>query len=166
MFRTVLMAAVLSLASTVTASAGWVTSDLRLRAGPGTNHNSYGTLRACSRVDVQAQRGSWLLVVSGSGQGWVSARYVSGNQPRNCNPHRNRNAYGHQPGVVIQFYGGDYRRPHQPRRQVDMRHPSRDIHVTPRRGYEQDWYPRRPVHGPQPNRRWPQPDRHHDEATR
>lgn len=88
MFRTVLLAAAVSLASTVAASAAWVTTDLHLRAGPGTGYHSRTTLRACSQVDVQGQRSGWLRVSTRSGEGWVSARYVSNNQPRHCQSYR------------------------------------------------------------------------------
>lgn len=145
MFRTVLLAAAVSLASTVAASAGWVTNDLRLRSGPGTNHHARATLRACSQVDVRGHRGGWVLVVTSSGQGWVSARYVSGSRPHHCQPHRARVVHRPPPQVffpVLPIERGYH--PHYPRRHVQPTYP------------RQHWRGAQPPTGEhtRPSRRW------------
>lgn len=87
MFRHVLLASVLGLgamAASAASATSWITRDVHLRSGPGQNHPSRGVLSACTRVDVDGQRGGWLRVDSFDGYGWVSGRYVSDNRPRGC----------------------------------------------------------------------------------
>jgi len=66
-----------------------LTGQARLRAGPGTQYQSLGTLQAGTRVDVIRCQSQWCNVAAGFRRGWVSSRLIDrgdGHNPRPPQP--------------------------------------------------------------------------------
>ena len=80
MFKRIALAAAIALATAGAAIAnpGWTTQDLNFRTGPGSGYQVIASLNACTRVHVYESYGSWYRVTWNGYEGWVSARYVSG----------------------------------------------------------------------------------------
>jgi uncharacterized protein YraI len=67
----------LASAGIATAAPAQVTSDLRLRSGPGTNYPVVASLPAGATVDVHDCGASWCRVMWGARQGFVSRVYLA-----------------------------------------------------------------------------------------
>lgn len=90
-FRTLLVAGAAAVGLALPASANaqalaQATTDLHLRAGPGTNYAVIGTMPRGAQVQVHQCPGSWCQVSYGGATGWASHRYLGGavamQQPR------------------------------------------------------------------------------------
>lgn len=53
------------------------TTDLNMRAGPGTNHRVIGGIPAGGVVDVRTCHGNWCQVTYRGRVGWASARFLT-----------------------------------------------------------------------------------------
>jgi uncharacterized protein YraI len=81
MFKRIALAAIAAVMTTGAALAnpGWTTQDLNFREGPGSDYYVIAAIPACARIHVYEQYGSWYKVTYRGHYGWVSARYVAGN---------------------------------------------------------------------------------------
>lgn len=82
------------------AEQAYVTTNVNLRAGPGTNHRVIGKLTRGDFVNVLSCQGSWCQVqAGGQPDGWVSGRFIG----RGENPYHSRGPAG--PGIPPQEPG-------------------------------------------------------------
>ncbi|MCC6001451.1 MAG: SH3 domain-containing protein [Pararhodobacter sp.] len=124
------------------AHAGWITRDVNLRAGPSTGHRIHTVLRSCTQVDLRGTHRGWYRVVSRSGQGWVSGRYVSYQRPSFCRSRAQDRApaFLHPPR---HSYRAPHHRSHRPHDRRGQRHQGH----RPPRHHQQD-APQPPYWGP------------------
>lgn len=94
-----------------------VTTDLNLRAGPGTNHAAIGVMPRGAQVQIHQCPGSWCQVSYGGTTGWASQRYLSTGFA--AQPRTRTYAVAPQPRVTFGFdvgpryrYGSRYHRRH------------------------------------------------------
>lgn len=77
MFKTLVLAAALTLSGTALASAAWTTGSVNFRDGPGTNYAKLGTIARCVQVEITDQQYGWYRISWNGRWGWVSGRYIS-----------------------------------------------------------------------------------------
>lgn len=118
-----------------------VTTQLNLRAGPGTNYAVIGTMPRGAQVHVHQCPSSWCQVSYGRTTGWASHRYLSGGvamQPRTY-------AVAPQPRVTLGFnLGTRYATPAYRYGSRHYRPGWYDDHYYDGRRwyYDDDWHPR------------------------
>jgi uncharacterized protein YraI len=103
MLKHIALAAVAAVMTTGAALANpaWTTQDLNFREGPGSDYYVIAAIPVCAQIHVYEQYGSWYKVSYHGTYGWVSARYVSGND-NHCGyappvqKHYKRKSYSYQ----------------------------------------------------------------------
>lgn len=90
------------------ANPGWLKEDLNFRYGPGTRYGVIAALPGCTRVHVYEYVGGWYRATWNGITGYVSARYVSGNDnhcyaPPPRHTYQKRHHHG-QRGAKITVY--------------------------------------------------------------
>lgn len=89
------LAFVLASAGSAAAFPATATTDLNVRAGPGTGYSVIDTLQAGDTVEVTGTRGSWYQLASG---GWASGSYLDSQGSAAADPY--------EPGyTVVETYG-------------------------------------------------------------
>jgi uncharacterized protein YraI len=96
--KTILALATLALSGGV-AAAAVATTDLNMRAGPGTDYQVVGVIPDGASVRVRGCQGSWCEVDFRGRSGFASASYLSGGET----------AVTIQPGYAYRSYGPAYR---------------------------------------------------------
>lgn len=113
MFKTAI-ASLLSLAllsGAAAANPGWLKEDLNFRYGPGVRYGVIAALPGCTKVHVYDYVDGWYRATWNGITGYVSARYVAGNDAHCYAPpprHYKRKSHGHHsPGKKRHYYTYD-----------------------------------------------------------
>ena len=90
------------------ANPGWLKEDLNFRYGPGTRYAVIAALPGCTKVHVYEYVGGWYRATWNGITGYVSARFVSGNDahcyaPQPRHHYKKSHHYGHR-GAKITVY--------------------------------------------------------------
>ncbi|MBX3530004.1 MAG: SH3 domain-containing protein [Rhizobiaceae bacterium] len=82
----------------------FASTDLNVRAGPGTNHRVVGSIGANDAATLRDCAGNWCRISYGGGEGWVSAKYLS--SADSANYRERRGHAGVASGVTAGAIGG------------------------------------------------------------
>ncbi len=83
-----------------TAAPAYASATVNVRAGAGTGFPVVDVLRPGDAVEIDHCRGSWCFVDTGSGDGWVSARYLTADRVGYGDRYSDRDYYD-EPRVVV-----------------------------------------------------------------